>query len=176
MRVVGYVREAAAEGDGEPAFTQGERLRAWSRESGHRLVAVFQDTRQPGVELGWDGYRAMLDLVDGDRVDAVLVSSLAALSPDLITQEALVWDLRNRGVAVVSGDPADAAALTLPDPARRLVRDVLERAGEVDRLFAGVPAVPEPGAPQPSSDEEDESDEVIVELIPADREGRAERG
>ena len=125
MRVVGYVREAAAEGDGEPAFTQGERLRAWSRESGHRLVAVFQDTRQPGVELGWDGYRAMLDLVDGDRVDAVLVSSLAALSPDLITQEALVWDLRNRGVAVVSGDPADAAALTLPRPARPPVRDVL---------------------------------------------------
>ena len=101
VRVVGYAREAAAEGDGEPAFTQGERLRAWSRESSHRLVAVFQDTRQPGVDLGWDGYRAMLDLVDGGRVDAVLVSSLASLSPDLITQEAMVWDLRNRGVAVV---------------------------------------------------------------------------
>lgn len=144
MRIVGYVREPA---DGSrSAFTQQEELRRHAAAHGDALVAVCQDVATANGSSR-DGYLSMLGVVAAGGVDAVVVPGLETFSADSIVQEIVVWDLRGRGVAVVSTDPADAAVLdpeTEPDPGRLLIRDVLDRvrqhARSVGRRFDTSPA------------------------------------
>lgn len=161
MRVVGYVRELFGPEDTDPAFVQGETIRAWVRKTGHNLIALCQDVRQEGHGLGREGFQALLGIVAGNGADGVVVPTLSALSPDLMTQEIMVWDLRRRGVAVMSIDEADHQLLLTPTKERLLMRDVLARLEdyyEWARPFT---------AEEDSSEEDDSSDEVVVELIPA---------
>jgi len=160
MRVVGYVRELFAPEDADPAFVQGEAIRSWVRKSGHNLISVCQDVRQEGHGLGREGYQALLGIVAGKGADGVVVPGLTALSPDLMTQEIMIWDLRRRGVTVMSIDEADHELLLAPTKERLLMRDVLARLEEYHEW--AYPAVEE-------SDEsgEERNDEVVVELIPA---------
>ena len=71
----------------------------------------------------------MLGVVDAGQVDGVLVASLDSFSPDLITQEIAMWDLRRRGATVVTADADEIDALASPstDPSRDLVREMLSR-------------------------------------------------
>lgn len=130
MRIVGYVREPA---DGSrSAYAQQEELRRHAAEHGHALVAVCQDVASPG-HTGRDGYLSLLGVVAAGGVDAVVVPGIETFSADQIVQEIIVWDLRGRGVAVVSTDPADAAVLDPggdPEPGRVLIRDVLDRVSD----------------------------------------------
>jgi DNA invertase Pin-like site-specific DNA recombinase len=158
MRVVGYVRELFGPEDTDPAFVQGEAIRAWVRKTGHNLISVCQDVRQEGHGLGRDGFQALLGIVAGNGADGVVVPSLSALSPDLMTQEIMIWDLRRRGIAVMSIDEADHQMLLTPTRERLLIRDVLARLEEYYEWA------------RPADEEEDEErtgDEVVVELIPA---------
>ena len=159
MRVVGYVREQIGPEDAEPSFVQGEAIRAWVRKTGHNLVSVCQDARQEGHGLGRDGYQALLGIVTGRGADGVVVPRLEALSPNLMTQEIMIWDLRRRGVAVLSIDEADHRVLMAPTKERLLMRDVLARLEDYFEWAYPVAAEEEEG--------EDLDDEVIVELIPA---------
>ncbi len=166
MRVVGYVREAAGPAEAEPVFAQSERIRRWVSDTGHQLVAVCQDARTPGRELGRAGFQALLGIVASGHVDAVVLPDLTVLSPDKVTQEVMLWDLRNRGVSVLSTADEDLGVLTNPpdEQIRIIVRDVLAKvtlhseltADEIrgsETLEDGIPVV------DPASD-------VIVELIP----------
>ena len=161
MRVVGYVRELYGPADADPAFVQGEAIRGWVRSTGHHLVSVCQDVRQEGHGLGRDGYQALLGIVAGRGAEGVVVPRLSALSPDLMTQEIVIWDLRRRGVTVMSIDEADQQLLMTPTKERLLMRDVLARLEDYYE-WAHLPVLEE----QAESDEEP-GDEVVVELIPA---------
>lgn len=159
MRVVGYVREAPGPQEGETAFTQSERIRRWIADSGHQLVAVCQDVRHAGHALGREGYRALVGILSAGQVDAVVVASLEALAADKIVQEIMIYDLRSRGVSVLSARETDFAALEDPpsDPARILVRDVLARIEEHAVLFARTRPAMLPVDDGPT--------DVVVELI-----------
>ena len=160
MRVVGYVRELFAPEDADPAFVQGEAIRSWVRKSGHNLISVCQDVRQEGHSLGREGYQALLGIVAGKGADGVVVPGLTALSPDLMTQEIMIWDLRRRGVTVLSIDEADHQLLLTPTKERLLMRDVLARLEDYHEW--AYPALLE------EEEADDRSgDEVVVELIPA---------
>jgi DNA invertase Pin-like site-specific DNA recombinase len=161
MRVVGYVRELFAPEDADPAFVQGEAIRAWVRKTGHNLISVCQDVRQEGHVLGREGYQALLGIVAGKGVDGVVVPSLDSFSPDLMTQEIIVWDLRRRGVTVLSIDERDHQLLMTPTKERLLLRDVLARLEDYHEWAY-------PAAQEEELDSDEESgDEVVVELIPA---------
>lgn len=162
MRVVGYVRESADPADTRSAFAQQEELRRYASEHGHQLVAVCQDVRAPGRAPARDGYLSVLGVVSGGGVDAVLVPGLDTLSRDSIVQEIILWDLRARGVRVVSTDPVDLTLLddtAVPAADRLVIRDVLERV-EQHRRQVGTPAdePPETGPPG----------DVLVRIIEAD--------
>lgn len=175
MRVVGYVRDSPDPSEAEPAFAQAERVRRWINDSGHQLVAICQDVRTPGRPLGRDGYRAMIGIIGSGEAQAVLLPFLDALSPDKVSQEIMLWDLRARGVAVLSATEADLPQLTDPpeDSARILVRDVLAKVGtHIEMVGAAAlpitapPAQPElPMIERIEPDHEDDGD-VVVELIP----------
>ena len=124
LRVVGYIREASA--DSEPAFSQSEQIRRWINENGHRLVALCQDVRTPGHAVGREGLQSIVGIASAGQVDAVVVPSLDTLSPDKVSQEVIMWQLRGDGVKVLSADRADIPQLADPplDGARLLIRDV----------------------------------------------------
>ncbi len=178
MRVVGYVRDTPDPSEAEPAFAQAERVRRWIKDSGHQLVAICQDVRTAGRTLGRDGYRAMIGVLSTGEAEAVLVPSLDALSPDKVTQEIMLWDLRARNIAVLSATETDLELLADPSPdsLRILIRDVLAKVVDhVDMVGTGALPLSEPQTPSlPASDETDEialeadHDEsgVVVELIP----------
>lgn len=132
MRVVGYVRETADHEDTRPAFVQQEEIRRWTAANGHELVAVCRDSRPPEGAPGRAGYLALLGVVGSGSVDGVVLPGIATLSPDQIVQEILLWDLRSRGVRVVSTAPEDADVMGAepPGPTRMLIRDVLGRVAE----------------------------------------------
>ncbi|HHC08189.1 MAG TPA: hypothetical protein ENK55_05685 [Actinobacteria bacterium] len=159
MRVVGYIREPSVPADTETAFVQSERIRRWTAEYGHQLIAVCRDVAAADGEASRDGYRALLGILGTGDVDAVVVASLEALSPDKVLQEIMIKDLRSRGVTVVSTDPEDVAELadTEAAPLRVLVRDVLAR---LDRYREEM-AVVEAPTPVPARD-------LVVELLPAE--------
>lgn len=156
MRVVGYVREAPGRETGDTVFSQAEKIRRWVLANGHRLVAMCQDPRtEPPTR---DGYAAMLRLVSEGNVDAVVVPSLAVLSPDVMNQEVMLWDLRGRKVKVVSADDDDRDLLepATGDPTRSVVRDLLTKQRDYQHRYADLPDVTSVGA---------EPDELMIELI-----------
>ena len=165
MRVVGYIREASA--DGEPAFAQSEQIRRWVNENGHRLIALCQDVRTPGHAVGRDGLQSIVGIISAGHVDAVVVPSLTTFSPDKVSQEVVMDGLRQYGIAVLSADKADIPNLADPpsDNARLVIRDVLAKAARFDKIL-GVPAVPEE---DPAVMRIDDAPDVVIELIPSNR-------
>jgi hypothetical protein len=73
----------------------------------------------------------VLAVLGAGAAEAVVVPGIEALSSDQIVQEILLWDLRARGVRVLSTAADDHAIIGGdPGPARMLIRDVLTRVGE----------------------------------------------
>lgn len=132
MRVVGYVRESADPSDTRSAYAQQEELRRHSGESGLNLVSICQDARVAGHPLARDGYLSLLGVVASGAVDAVLLPGLGTLSSDQVVQEIMLWDLRARGIQVLTTESNELPLLEEGDPGvtRMFIRDVLERVGE----------------------------------------------
>jgi hypothetical protein len=162
VRVVGYIREASA--DGESSFAQSEKIRRWITENGHQLVAICQDVPTPGHPVGREGLRSIVGIISAGRVDAVVVPSLATMSPDKASQEVIMWNLRSYNVTVLSTDLDDIARLKdLPiESVRLVVRDVLSKVSRFDEILRS-PAVEEP---QPEIIRIDDTPGVVIELIP----------
>ncbi len=163
MRVASYVRESSDPTVDRSVFAQQEELRRHAASQGLQIVAVCQDSRHEGHALGRDGYRSLLGVISAGNVDAVLLPGLDTLSSDLVIQEIMLWDLRSRGVRILSTEPDDVAILRSksPDPARMLIRDVLTRLGEHAEMIASTPA-PAPRLPRPGG--EDDTD-IVVTLV-----------
>lgn len=158
MRVVGYVREASSLAEGETAFAQSERIRRWTSDSGHHLVATCQDGRDPTQPLGRDGFRALLDIARSGNADALVISELSVLSSDKVTQEVMLDYLRGLGLTIVSTSETDHdELLELPDDHTRLVvRDVIAKVDEFRKEF-----------PERAADLSVPTDaDVIVQLMP----------
>jgi hypothetical protein len=114
--------------------------------------------------------QALVGIVAAGQVDAVVTPTLETLSPDKITQEVMVWDLRRHGVSVLSTDDEELPLLEDPsaDQIRILVRDVLAKADRHDELVGAIGAT-EVEAAGPTILRVDEASDVIVELIPPTR-------
>lgn len=165
MRVVGYIREASAEG--EPAFAQSEQIRRWINENGHRLVALCQDVRTPGHAVGREGLQSIVGIISAGQVDAVVVPSLSTFAADKVTQEVIMSALRTNGVTLLSTDTVDIDQLSDPptDKVRLLVRDVLAKQARFDEILS----LPDAGEPEPEVVRIDDAPDVVIELIPAER-------
>jgi len=162
VRVVGYIREAPSLEEGETAFAQSERIRRWAADSGHHLIATCQDGRDPTQPLGRDGYRALLDIARSGNADAMVVAGLDVLSPDKITQEIMLDNLRGLGLTIVStNEPDHGELLDVPDDHTRLVvRDVIAKVGMYRKEFA------EPAVAEVAPMTEFTGSDVIVQLMP----------
>lgn len=170
MRIAGYVRQAPGLSDPDPAFAQSERVRRWARDTGNELIAVCQDHHAAAAHTDRPGFKALLDIVRSGNTDAVLVANLSALSPDKVTQEIMISDIRRAGATVIATDEDDLEILrtAADDHTRIVVRDIVERVAEYREAFglsgSDVPTVEasvvetEVSIPRSSTD-------VVVELI-----------
>lgn len=142
MRVAGYVREPADPDPQRSAFSQFEEIRRYAAERSFLLVAVCQDARQVGRPTGRDGYLSLLGVVAAGAVEAVLLPGLNALSEDESVQELALWDLRRRGVQVLSTREEDAVLLgqSTDNPRRDAMRSVLEHLSEPSLPIAQAPS------------------------------------
>lgn len=162
MRVVGYIRESADAADTRSAFAQQEELRLHAIDNGYQLVSMCQDLRFPGHAPNRDGYVSLLGVIAAGGVDAVLVPGLATLSSDAIVQEIMLWDLKGRGVRVISTRVVDLRLLedgAQLDADRLVIRDVLVRVGEHSRSLGGSGRLT--AATPPNLD-------VLVQIVSAD--------
>lgn len=160
---MGYVRESGDPEDGSIAYAQHEELRRHASAQGLALVAVCQDLRTPGEPTARDGYLSMLGVIAAGGVDAVLLPGIAALSSDQIVQEIMLWDLRARGIRVISTRDEDLALLdadTPQPPARMLIRDVLDRVTDHARSINANRIDPPMALPD---------GDVLVHILTADR-------
>jgi hypothetical protein len=162
VRLVGYIRESGDPSEGVPAFAQHEELRRHAAAEGHHLVAVCSDSRPAGNEPAREGYRSLLGVIASGSVSGVIVPGLETLSSDTIVQEILLWDLRSRGITVLSTRPNDLDILSaeVTAPSRLFIRDVLTRVAEHGE-FLSATAPPRAPAIEPDADDED----VVVHLI-----------
>ncbi|MEX2323378.1 MAG: recombinase family protein [Acidimicrobiia bacterium] len=160
MRVAGYVRESADADRFRTAFAQNEDLRRYCSERALLMVAVCQDLRQSGHATGRDGYLSLLGVIAAGAVDAVVVAGLDTISDEAAAQELALWDLRRRGVQVLSTRPEDGSVLGGGglDVRRDAMREVLEQLTEPSVPMA---APPSDAAIAPDGD-------VLVQIIAAD--------
>ncbi len=172
MKIAGYVRQAPGHTDPDTVFAQSERIRRWARDHGHELVAVCQDGAGTISTFDRPGLRALLDIVRAGRVDAVVVGSLAALSPDVVTQEIIIVDLREAGATVIPTEEEDLDALRdgADDLTRMIVRDVVARVHEYHVAYGSshdaeptVTPSTEPAEPATDAEGADATD-VVIEL------------
>jgi hypothetical protein len=168
VRVLGYIREAVNPEYGDSAFAQAERIRRWVTRNGYTIIAMCQDPAGGSR----DGFRTLLAIVAAGDSELVVLPSLATLSPDKITQELMLWQLRSRRIPVASADEADLEALADPplDPARLLIRDVLHRLDDYRDVLR--PAARPLPAPAPTEQPATEPD-VLIEMFDAPVEVRA---
>lgn len=165
MNVVGYVRHSPGRSDPDSAFAQSERIRRWAADTSSQLISVCQD-HQSSSPTERPGFKALLDIVRSNSADAVVIANLVALSPDIMTQEIMIQDLRDAGVTVIATDEADVETLqnSAENHARMLVRDVVARVAEHQRAFGT--SLTEAAAVAASEPEREETGptEVVVKL------------
>jgi DNA invertase Pin-like site-specific DNA recombinase len=170
MKIAGYVRQTPGRTDPDTAFAQSERIRRWVADTSNELIAVCQDHHSASAPTDRPGFKALLDIARSQGADAVVVASLSALSPDKMTQEIMIQDLRRAGATVIATDEADIVALQAAegDHARMLVRDVLARIAEYREAFGlsgEVEPSVQPAVIDPVPTRTKETTDVVVELI-----------
>jgi len=119
------------------------------------------------------GFKALLDIVRSGNADAVVIANLQSLSPDKITQEIMISDIRRSGASLIATDENDLSLLRdgADDHTRIVVRDIVDRVSEYRDAFglsgSEAPSV-EASVPYATDGEPDDSDggtNVVVELI-----------
>lgn len=170
MKIAGYVRQTPGRQDPDTAFAQSERIRRWVLDTSNELIAVCQDHHAASGPGERPGFKALLEIARGGGADAVVIATLDALSPDKMTQEIMIQDLRRSGVTVIATAEDDIRTLqsARDDHARMVVRDVLSKIIEYRDAFGlsgEVEPSVEPSPITPPIKEPAEMTNVVVELI-----------
>ena len=139
MKVTAYLR-VSTDRQAEQGFgldVQRQRIRAWAKDHGHRVVSWHTDDGISGSN-GLDSRRALpdafVDLREG-RAAGIVFPRLDRLARDLILQETLLREVRAMGAQAFSTMPGEQEVINddPDDPSRRLIRQVLGAVGEYER-------------------------------------------
>jgi DNA invertase Pin-like site-specific DNA recombinase len=138
MNLAAYLRVSTdAQTDGLGLDVQKAAIKAWATSHGHNVSATYVDAGVSGSN-GLDtrtGLAEALIALRNDGADGIVVYRLDRLARDLIIQEQLLAEARQRGWAVFSTSPSEAAYLEDDpgDPSRKMIRQVLGAVAEYER-------------------------------------------
>ena len=119
--------------DGFGLAAQEKAVRSYFRERRARPPRFFEDR---GISGAVEDRPALSELLAALATgDVVVVARLDRLARDLLTQEFLLRDIRQRGADLVSCSSAEAEYLKDDpnDPTRKLIRQVLGAVSEFER-------------------------------------------
>jgi DNA invertase Pin-like site-specific DNA recombinase len=144
VKIILYIRVSSTnKADHEPSATEQERkIRAWAREHGHQIIAVYRDEGVSGAN-GVDtrtGLPQALAALKAREASGLAVVKLDRLSRDLIVQEQLMADVRRLGAQMFTVSAAEQAYLgdDPDDPSRKLIRQVLGSVVEYERSMTAL--------------------------------------
>ena len=135
MRAIGYVRvslEKQAE-KGVSLEAQSEKIRAMATVQGSELVDIIVEAGESAKNLNRPGVQKLLALVDGGRVEAVIVAKLDRLTRSVKDLCALLERFERKRVALVSV----AESLDTGSAAGRLVINIMTAVSQWEREAIG---------------------------------------
>jgi DNA invertase Pin-like site-specific DNA recombinase len=127
VRLIGYTRSSDRREDRESHKAQEQRIRAWCRANGHRLVRVISEpSGTKGTTIKRPGWADALNALEDGQADGVVVRDLERLSRDVLVQEQLLRDAWELDKEVLSTAWSEEDLRDDPeDPTRRLIRIII---------------------------------------------------
>lgn len=135
VKAFAYLRvsgKGQVDGDGFPR--QEQAVRRYALGMGWKIAQVFREQGVSGTKE-WDARPAwmeMLGRITANGVRMILVERLDRLARDLMVQEHIIEDLRQRGIRLVSVHEPD---LCSEDPTRKLMRQIMGAIAEYDKAM-----------------------------------------
>lgn len=135
MKAIGYVRvstDKQAE-SGCSLDAQAEKIRAMTVVHGAELLDIIVDGGESAKSLQRPGMERLLALVDGKKVDAVIIAKLDRLTRSVKDLCTLLERFERRGVALISV----AESLDTGSAAGRLVLNIMTAVSQWEREAIG---------------------------------------
>ena len=135
MRAIGYARvstDKQAE-SGVSLEAQAEKIRAMTVVHGAELVDIIVDGGESAKSLQRPGMERLLALVDGKKVEAVIIAKLDRLTRSVKDLCTLLERFERRGVALISV----AESLDTGSAAGRLVLNIMTAVSQWEREAIG---------------------------------------
>ena len=133
MKAYAYLRvsgKGQIEGDG---FTrQLGAIKSYAAANGIKIVEVYREEGVTGTteSMNRPAWVEMIGCILADGVKTVLIEKLDRLARDLMVQEHIIRDLRERGITLISAAEPD---LCSDDPTRKLLRQIMGAIAEYDK-------------------------------------------
>jgi DNA invertase Pin-like site-specific DNA recombinase len=134
--VYGYLRvsgKGQLDGDGFPR--QKAAITKYATGNGLRVTAWYEEKAVPG-KTEWAQRPAWVDMLTRMQargsITTIVIEKLDRLARDLMVQEHIIADLKQRGVTLISVAEPD---LCSDDPTRKLLRQVMGAIAEYDRAM-----------------------------------------
>jgi DNA invertase Pin-like site-specific DNA recombinase len=133
--VYGYLRvsgKSQLDGDGFPR--QRATITKYAAANKLHVARWFEERAVPG-KTEWthrEEWKAMLALVPHGTPATILIERLDRLARDLMVQEHIIKDLRERGITLISVHEPD---LCIDDPTRKLLRQIMGAIAEYDKTM-----------------------------------------
>jgi DNA invertase Pin-like site-specific DNA recombinase len=134
-KAYGYVRVSGkAQVDGDGFERQEIALKRYAATQGIKVVEVFREKAVTGKSEWADraAWVEMLGRMVSDGVKTIIIERLDRLARDLMVQEHILVDLRERGITLISAYEPD---LCIDDPTRKLLRQIMGAIAEYDRAM-----------------------------------------
>ena len=131
MRAVGYIRVSTSRQaeSGLGLADQRRKIDALAELNDYELLDVVEDAGQSGKTTDRPGLESLMAMVDGGKVDAILIAKLDRLTRSVADLGGILARLEKRGVALVSA----ADSINTTTASGRLVLNVLTSVAQWER-------------------------------------------
>lgn len=142
--VFGYVRVSGkSQVDGDGPQRQSEAISKFCKQQDLRLIYTAEELAVSGTVEGLDrpALNNLLHLLEGQRAEypgavlGIVVERLDRLARDLMVSEALLGELRRRGIKLFAADQGALIDLATNDgdPMRKAIRQIMGVMAELDK-------------------------------------------
>lgn len=117
--------------DGDGFERQLKAILKYAVHNHIKLIKVFRDEGVSGTLENRPALGEMLIAIEDNGIDAVIIEKLDRLARDLIVQENIIRELKQRNITLLSAlEPEDMLS---EDPTRKLIRQVLGAIAEYNK-------------------------------------------